>query len=209
MNLDLYNKVREVPKEAQKIIGAGRLKGFTDVNPMWRIKTMTENFGVCGLGWYYEITSRFLETGADGNIACFVDVDLYIKDNGEWSQPISGTGGSMFVTKESKGLYTDDECFKKALTDALSVCMKALGVGADVYWQKDSTKYSNEFKSNVYDDYALNLKNNVLELATDQGIEPEKLDKAIQNKYNKTLSELTVEEMKEVMDRLTKHAVPS
>ncbi len=36
-NLELYNKVREVPQEAQKSIAAGRLKGMTDINPMWRI----------------------------------------------------------------------------------------------------------------------------------------------------------------------------
>lgn len=30
-----------------------------------------------------------------------------------------------------------------ALTDAISVACKALGIGADVYWDKDSTKYNN------------------------------------------------------------------
>ena len=45
-NLELYNKVREVPKDAQKAITAGRLKGFTDINPMWRIKCLTEQFGL-------------------------------------------------------------------------------------------------------------------------------------------------------------------
>ena len=55
-NLELYNKVRSVPKEAQKPIQAGRLKGMTDINPMWRIKTLTEQFGACGKGWYFDIT---------------------------------------------------------------------------------------------------------------------------------------------------------
>ena len=51
-NLDLYDKVRAVPKEAQKQISGGRLNGMTDINPMWRIKTLTEQFGVCGsLPW--------------------------------------------------------------------------------------------------------------------------------------------------------------
>ena len=57
-NLKIYNAVREVPKEAQKSIGGGRLKGMTDINPMWRIKTLTEQFGACGIGWYYEITDK-------------------------------------------------------------------------------------------------------------------------------------------------------
>lgn len=36
-----------------------------------------------------------------------------------------------------------DECFKMALTDAISVAAKAIGIGADVYWEKDKTKYTN------------------------------------------------------------------
>jgi hypothetical protein len=47
----------------------------------------------------------------------------------------------MFVASEKSGLYTSDECFKMALTDALSVACKALGIGADVYWDRDPNKY--------------------------------------------------------------------
>ena len=53
-NLKYYNMGREVPQEAKKNIGGGRLKGMTDINPMWRIKKLTEMFGVCGIGWKYE-----------------------------------------------------------------------------------------------------------------------------------------------------------
>ena len=141
-NLIIYNKVRSVPKEALKDIQAGRLKGKSDINPMWRIKTLTEQFGVCGIGWKYIIKEKQLETGPDGEMSAFVDIDLFIKVDGEWSAAIPGTGGSSFVANETKGLYQSDECFKMALTDALSVACKALGIGADVYWDKDSTKYS-------------------------------------------------------------------
>lgn len=141
--LDIYNKVRSVPKSAQKTISAGRLKGMTDINPMWRIKMLTELFGVCGVGWYTEITKQWLEVGSDGTIAAFINLNLYVKIDGEWSKPIVGTGGSMFVAKEQKGLYTSDEAYKMAYTDALSICCKALGFGADVYWSGDRTKYNN------------------------------------------------------------------
>lgn len=140
-NLDLWDKVRSVPKNAQKEITGGRLKGKTDINPMWRIKTLTDCFGVCGVGWKYEIKDKRLERGGKDEIAAFVDIDLYIKINGEWSEPIPGTGGSMFVEQEKSGPHTNDECFKMALTDAISVACKALGVGADVYWHEDVTKY--------------------------------------------------------------------
>ena len=36
--LELYDKIRQVPDNAKKTISAGRLKGKTDINPMWRLK---------------------------------------------------------------------------------------------------------------------------------------------------------------------------
>jgi len=143
-HLEIYDKVRKVPDVAQKPIKGGRLKGFTDINPMWRIKTLTEQFGMVGIGWYYDITEKRFEKGGNDEIAVFVDIDLFIKVDDEWSKPIPGTGGSIFVAKESKGLFTSDECIKMALTDALSVACKSIGMGADVYWQKDSNKYDKE-----------------------------------------------------------------
>lgn len=140
-NLALYNNVRAVPPEALRPIEGGRLKGKSDINPMWRIKTLTDQFGPCGLGWYYEITNQELETGSNGEISAFVRINLYVKYGEEWSKPIVGTGGSGFVIKEKNGMYTNDECFKMALTDAISVSCKSLGFGANVYWDKDRTKY--------------------------------------------------------------------
>lgn len=140
-NMDIYNKIRAVPKEAKKTINAGRLRGFTDINAMWRIQKLTETFGPCGIGWYYTIEREWMERGANEEIAAFMDILLYYKQDGEWSKGIPGTGGSSFVAKESKGLYTSDECYKMALTDAISVAAKAIGMGADVYWEKGRTKY--------------------------------------------------------------------
>lgn len=141
-NLGIYESVRQVPQSAQREIQAGRLKGKTDINPMWRIKALTEQFGPCGIGWKYTITDKRLENGANNEVSAFVDIDLFIKVDGAWSDAIPGTGGSAFVASERNGLYTSDECFKMALTDAISVACKALGFGADVYWAKDATKYT-------------------------------------------------------------------
>ncbi len=142
INLDLYNRVRQVPDEALKEIKGGRLKGFSDINPMWRIKVLTQEFGYCGVGWYTEIVNYWTQPCDNGEVAAFVTINLYIKVEGEWSKPIPGTGGSKFIANEKGGLYCDDECYKKAYTDAIGVAAKALGVGADVYWQNDRTKYT-------------------------------------------------------------------
>jgi len=140
-NLELYEKIRQVPEEAKKTIGAGRLKGMTDINPMWRIKALTEQFGICGIGWYYECTKQWIEEVDNERVAC-VNINLYIKVDGEWSKPIFGTGGSKLSTVERSGVYVSDECYKMATTDAISVACKSLGMGADVYWGADRTKYS-------------------------------------------------------------------
>jgi hypothetical protein len=141
-HLDMWDKVRQVPETAIKLINGGRLKGMSDINPMWRLKTLTEQFGLCGFGWKYKITNKLIQEGCNNETSAFVDIELFIKVDGEWSEAIPGTGGSSFVSNESKGLYQSDECFKMALTDAISVACKALGIGADVYWSKDNTKYS-------------------------------------------------------------------
>ena len=140
-NMETYNAFAEVPANAKKTIGAGRLKGMTDINPMWRIKMLTERYGACGIGWTYEIIDKQVIEGADGVKCAFLDILLHVKEDGEWSEGIPGTGGSTFVAKEKGGLYTNDECFKMALTDAISVSCKALGMGADVYWEAGRTKY--------------------------------------------------------------------
>lgn len=142
-NLDLYESVRSVPDNAKKTIKGGRTSGMTDINPMWRIKVLTEQFGPCGIGWYYIPTRKWLETSGN-EIAAFVDIELYIKVDGEWSKPIPGNGGSMFASKEKSGIYVSDECYKMATTDAISVACKQLGIGADVYWESDRTKYNRE-----------------------------------------------------------------
>ena len=141
-NLELYNRVRDVPKEAIKPITAGRLKGKSDINPMWRIKKLTEEFGMCGFGWRYEILRMWNEEGANGEIASFVHINLFVRHDGEWSDAIQGIGGSSFVSNEKTGKYTSDECYKMALTDAISVACKSLGFAADIYFSNDSTKYT-------------------------------------------------------------------
>lgn len=143
-NLELYKKVAAVPENAKKPIKGGRLKGKTDINPMWRIEKLTEQFGPCGIGWKYVITDKRLEQGANGEISAFVDIDLFFKYEGTWSEAIPGTGGSSFVAKENGGLYVSDECFKMALTDAISVACKALGFGANVYWEAGGSKYDTD-----------------------------------------------------------------
>ena len=144
-NLDLYNRVRVVPEEAKKPIKGGRLNGMTDINPMWRIKVLTSEYGPCGIGWFYKPVKKWTEQ-VGGETVAFVDIELFVKVDGEWSQPICGTGGSKLSQNERNGLFVSDECYKMATTDAISVACKQLGIGADVYFGADRTKYDSPFE---------------------------------------------------------------
>lgn len=194
-NLELYERVRAVPDDAKKPINAGRLKGMTDINPMWRIKKLTEEFGPCGIGWWTKVTDRWTETVGDEACA-FVDLELYIKVGDEWSKPITGSGGSKLATKERSGIYVSDECYKMAETDALSVACKKLGIGADVYFSADRTKYSHPV------DDSKKIGANDVKILTDylqkNGISGQK----ILEKYRvKALSDLTQKRYIEITDK--------
>ena len=134
-NLRFYNKGCEVPADALKSIQAGRLKGMSDVNPMLRMKRMTEIFGPVGFGWRYEIDRQWTEVYGD-EVKCFCNVSLYVRDpeTKEWSAAIPGNGGSAIVSKERGGAYVNDEGYKMALTDALSIAMKPLGIGGNIWY---------------------------------------------------------------------------
>jgi len=144
-NLRFYNQGRTVPANAQKKFSNGRFSG-TDINPMWRIKKLTEMFGPAGIGWYTETTRQEVIPADDGNVMVFVDINLYVKDGDAWSKPIFGTGGNTLKVK-GKG---DDDGFKKAYTDALSIACKALGIGADIWYSADTNvnaDYSSKYAS--------------------------------------------------------------
>lgn len=169
-NKKIYESLKEVPKEAQKKITGGRLIGMTDIKPMWRIEKLTETFGAVGIGWYTETINKQIIEGANGEKIAVVDILLYVNykvpyDLKEdlWSKPIEGSGGSSFIAKEKNGLYTSDECFKMAYTDALSVACKSLGMGANIYW--GDSKYDTTKKITTIEE----AKNYVLTFGRHQG----------------------------------------
>ena len=116
--------------------------GFIPMPPMRKVPLVGSI--ACG-------TPILAQQNIDGSVAAFVDINLYVRKDGEWSKPIFGTGGSKLISVEKKyskgssapetSLYLSDEAYKMAYTDALSVACKALGIAADVYYEKDKSKY--------------------------------------------------------------------
>ena len=143
-NLHIWKKLCTVPGWALKKIQAGRLKGKSDINPQWRYEALTEQFGPIGTGWKYTIEKLWTEQANDGIVLCFATVMLSVKMDGDkWDSGTPGIGGNQLVQKESAGLHANDEGYKMAVTDALSVAAKMYGVGADIYKGLSDSKYSN------------------------------------------------------------------
>ena len=157
-NLTIYNQLKSVPKEFLKTIGAGRLKGMSDIKPQWRILKLSETFGACGFGWKIQ-NLRFDYRNVENEVVvnCYLEF-LYKNSNNEWSEPIPGVGGSNFSTFENKTnydtqkkertLYVSDEAEKMAYTDAISVATKMIGLAGDIYIGHGGKYDNNELTNN-------------------------------------------------------------
>lgn len=144
-NLAWWKSWEHVSPGMLKEIKGGNLNGKSDINPVWRFKALTEAFGPCGIGWLVTEAERWKDEAA-GEISVNVKVHLRIRIGGEWSHPIEGVGGSKLCGK-GRGDGINDEAWKMATTDAISVACKALGMAADVYTGRQSHKDPDQQKT--------------------------------------------------------------
>lgn len=189
-NLELWNKLKQPPPTALKAITGGRLKGMTDVNPQWRYQALTEEFGPCGVGWKYRVVKTWNEPGSDGQIFAFADIQLFVKIDGKWSSPIPGHGGSMLVANEKSGPHSSDEGYKMAITDALSVACKMIGIAADIYagmWDgiqyREEPKYINLDQQTILNDLVKETDTNIEKFL--QAAKASAIDKIYTDQYDR------------------------
>ena len=173
-----YIAVKSVPQSALKVIDFGKLKGKYDISPQWRWEILTETYGMCGIGWYFDIVeTKEVLVEATGETMLYVKVNLYIKDGNEWSKPIPGYGGDFLIQKDKNGYHGNDEAFKMAVTDALGTAAKMIGVGADVYRGLQDTKINaaaeKEKKEKEFDPH--NAYAIILKMAKEHGLSEEKV----------------------------------
>jgi len=180
-NMEIWEKSKNVPPQYLKKIQGGRLgrAGFHDINPMWRNRIMTEMFGPCGTGWKTEIIKLWTEPCVNDEKMWVAQISLqYRVDTGAWSEPVHGIGCKMVTSLERGKLHSSDEAVKMAVTDAESVAMKRIGVGASVYLGeldkngKWDSKYSNghghESTRTVTPDQAMTLQTMIRDTDTSE-----------------------------------------
>lgn len=149
--MKIFNQVKSVPEEYKKNFQR-KDRTLTSVKPIWRIQKLTEIFGPCGMGWYVNITSCKTNELRNGAISIVMEVDLVyrIPETKVWSKPVHGIGTGWAVYKNSKGEWMqDDEAWKKAYTDAISVACKSLGFAADIYMDSEDDKYGQEANNTI------------------------------------------------------------
>lgn len=138
-----YEALSRPPKDALRTIEFGALKGKSDINPQWKYEAMTEEFGLCGIGWKFEIAEKeMVPVQPTGEVMIFVVINLYVKEDESWSAPIPGCGGDFLIKRDKNGMHGNDEGLKMAITDALGNAAKMIGVAADVYRGKFDTKFN-------------------------------------------------------------------
>lgn len=144
MNMnEKFRLMARPPQEALRTIDFGKLKNKTDINPQWRIEALTEVFGLCGVGWYYEILAvDYQEVAATGERMVYITIAIHVKqEDGTWSAPIIGIGGDFVIIKDKNGIHGNDEALQMALTDALGKAAKCVGIANDIYRGKYDSKY--------------------------------------------------------------------
>ena len=102
---------------------AGR---YTAVDAMYQVMMMTALYGPIGEGWKYDVNYVYQDT----YIAAEVYLQIYSQDNHEWTH--FGPICSVMPLLDRQGKI-DQECGKKAMTNALTKAFSHTGLNADVF----------------------------------------------------------------------------
>lgn len=144
-NCRIWNKLCVTPAEyGKQFTRAGGFKG-TSIDPVWRIRMLTELFGPVGKGWGFIQEDQWSDGGA-GVYTVYVRGHIwYVDEDGERCETMSHTGGTVVESRENgygKTVSNADEVYKMAETDAFGKCCLDLGLSADIYMGiHDTDKY--------------------------------------------------------------------
>lgn len=148
-NLNLWNSVNKTNTDYLK----GGQQGLSSIDSYYMFEQATKAFGVCGIGWGYEILSEEYREGGDiifkgtgsatyeqgqnlgKEINHILKVRFWFELDGKKGE-LCQYGVTRAVYGSKWGVSTDEEAPKKSLTDAIKKCLSMLGFCADVYMGK-------------------------------------------------------------------------
>lgn len=138
-SLSLWESIEKTDPEATKDFQrTGGFKG-TAIDPMYRMKRLTEQLGPCGHGWGFTVEDdNIVGTKEPVHV---VRIRFWYEWGGQRGE-FDSYGCTPVLMKRRDGMIPDEEFAKKSLTDAICTAMARLGMCADVYTGKfDGDKY--------------------------------------------------------------------
>jgi hypothetical protein len=131
-NLELWDKVSTIPNEFLSEITGKTYKG-TSIKPHYVIMRLTEEIGLVGDKWGYNILKEHRETFPDDSMLHTIHLEFWHKKDDNICK-FTQFGATKYCYKSKDDRWVIDEDYaKKTLTDALLKCASYLGFGADVY----------------------------------------------------------------------------
>ncbi len=141
----LWDAVSRTPKEYTKAITGKPYKG-TSPAPYYLVRKATETFGPCGIGWGFTIPEQNLFTGREGTIIHVAKVRVWYLMDGKRGE-VEHLGQTVFSGKNRNGEFTDEDAFKKSVTDGLTKALSMLGFAGDIFMGRyDDSKYVAELE---------------------------------------------------------------
>lgn len=135
-NLSLWNRHRTPHRDALKDFVIQKRK-MTSVDPMWVIRSATEEWGPMGELWGPEVVEMGVYDMGD-YLLHWIRIELRYPDA---KIPVPAIGTTKMRYQGDKYVVYDDEAPKKSLTDAVTKALSWLGYGADIYMGRQDGKY--------------------------------------------------------------------
>lgn len=132
----------------------------TSINGHYMIKKATEAFGICGIGWGYDIVEERFDDGEEvykknenggfdvvgNNVNHTIKLRLWFELDGKRGELFDfGHTPYKYWSQRNSKWICDSEVSKKSLTDAIKRCLSKIGVCADVFLGEwDNSAYRQE-----------------------------------------------------------------
>ena len=147
-NMAIWDKVSVTDPDYAKDADIGGRK-ITAIDSYYQIKRATEIFGPFGMGWGYNADMQIVTTCTPP--LTVIAMRLWYVPPGENPKDVQNRVimGPVIASNKlsSNNGRVDEECFKKATTDALTKSLSLLGFSADVFMGAyDDQKYVKQLK---------------------------------------------------------------
>lgn len=143
-NLEFWRRVMKTDPRRVKAITGKQYKGNSP-QPYYLVERMTEEFGMCGIGWGIRIISERMERMTETDMLHVAHVEVWYM-RGDQKGCIEQVGQTKAAYLTNKGsMMVDEDAPKKSVTDAMTKCMSYLGFSGDIFsghW--DDSKYVQE-----------------------------------------------------------------